>query len=313
MGGGGPAPVVVGVDARPVRHTVEWAAAEAAARGRPLRLVHACPPPTDPGSVAHGGGLGLGARDDGGILREAVGWARAVAPELEVTTRVVAGGPVAALASQDADLLVVGHRGVGRSRGAPAGSIGIAVCARAAGPVAVVPPDRDAGPGRSRARVVVGVDAPDRSAPAIGFAFRAAAQRGTGLTALHAWTPRPPADFSGITDDRAVAGVVAGRALADALAPWRARYPGVDTRAELVRDDPARALVAESAGAALLVVGSRGRGALTGILFGSVSHAALRGAHCPVAVVRSAARRRHPISATIRSRSDGEGNPQSGR
>ncbi|MFC4945147.1 universal stress protein [Pseudonocardia sp. GCM10023141] len=49
--------------------------------------------------------------------------------------------------------------------------------------------------------------------------------------------------------------------------------------------DPAQALVAESRGAALVVVGSRGRGHVRGTLLGSVSQAVVAHAHCPIAVV----------------------------
>jgi nucleotide-binding universal stress UspA family protein len=63
---------------------------------------------------------------------------------------------------------------------------------------------------------------------------------------------------------------------------------GVDVQRTVVEDRrPAEALVELSTDADLLVVGSRGRGGFTELLLGSVSHAAVLHAACPVVVVPS--------------------------
>jgi len=64
--------------------------------------------------------------------------------------------------------------------------------------------------------------------------------------------------------------------------------PDVDVQRRVVEGAPATMLVAESAGLDLLVVGSRGRGGVTGTVIGSVSRACLHHAPCPVAVVHDA-------------------------
>ena len=72
---------------------------------------------------------------------------------------------------------------------------------------------------------------------------------------------------------------------AQAMDSKRILIPRIDVQTTLVHSHPAQALIDESDGAELIVVGSRGRGGFTGMLLGSVSQAVLHHAACPVAVV----------------------------
>ncbi len=73
--------------------------------------------------------------------------------------------------------------------------------------------------------------------------------------------------------------------LADALAHWAQRYPSVPAHANVVPGRTAPVLVNASGKAPLLVLGARGHGGLPGRRLGSVSHAVLHHADCPVAIV----------------------------
>jgi nucleotide-binding universal stress UspA family protein len=221
-------------------------------------------------------------------LDEAVSRARLVAPEGRVTPRLVTGPAGCALLDQslDADLLVLGHR-FGRMRRLDTWSVDAKVVAHATCPVAVVGPFRTVPPGPSAARVVVGVDSPTQSSAAIGYAYHAAAQRGIGLTALHAWKHRGAVDLDGVIDDVGATEENERRVLDRALEGWERRFPGVSVEARLVRGCPARALITESAGAALTVVGSRIRQGLRRVLVGRMSQMLIRSAYGPVAVIRS--------------------------
>jgi nucleotide-binding universal stress UspA family protein len=75
--------------------------------------------------------------------------------------------------------------------------------------------------------------------------------------------------------------------LGESLALWREKFPEVEVVSEVMRGRPARILAGASARADLLVVGTRGRGGLAGLLLGSVSHALLHHARWPMVVVPS--------------------------
>ncbi|WP_238012284.1 universal stress protein [Dactylosporangium sp. AC04546] len=287
--------VVVGVDGSPdALRAVEWAAADAARRHRPLRIVHACVWPTVYAPMALPGPPALfeetmrEAAEQ--IIDEAVTLARVVAPALEVSTEVPVKQPTAALveASRHACAVVIGNRGLGGFTGLLLGSVGIQLAAHASCPVVVVrQADRPAG--AEAGRVVVGVDGSHDAARALAFAFEQASFRGVGLTAVQAYrwpSSTGPGDLMPLVYDPAELRDDEDRALAEAIGGWAGKYPDVDVRRAAASGRPAEVLTELSAGAELVVVGSRGRGGFAGLLLGSVSQAVIHHAACPVAVVR---------------------------
>jgi nucleotide-binding universal stress UspA family protein len=132
--------------------------------------------------------------------------------------------------------------------------------------------------------VLVGIDGSPVSELATAIAFDEASRRGVELTALHAWSDFEVLALSGV--DWPALQSEADRSLAERLAGWQERYPDVRVHRLVVRDRPARQLIDESQSAQLVVVGSHGRGGLTGMLLGSVSNAVLHAVRMPVIVAR---------------------------
>lgn len=285
------APIVVGVDGSPqAQVALEWAAAEASHMRRPLRIVHGfiwplmgVPLGPAPGGPSHGGLQAEAER----LLADAETHARSTAPDVDVTSRLVTGAATRVLLDQalDAELVVVGNRGLGGFLGLLVGSVGVEVAAHAPCPVVIVRARPADAPQPSTGSVVVGVDGSDASNLAVGFAFRAASHWGRGITAVHAREAPEPLDpaLMKAADEIEEA---ERRLLEESLDRERQRFPDVDVRSKVVNAHPGRALVEESADAELVVVGSRGRGGFTGLLLGSVSQAVVHHARCPVAVVR---------------------------
>ena len=140
-------------------------------------------------------------------------------------------------------------------------------------------------PGR-RPIIVVGVDGSPSSEEALRWALRQAAVTGGQVHAVTAWHLPTTTGWDTALDDVDWA-AQAQRTLDTAL---DAAHPDgtPDVQRHVVEGSAARVLVERAADADLLVVGSRGRGALTGMLTGSVALHVLAHAACPVVVVHGA-------------------------
>ena len=286
-------PVVAATDGSPAAiEAAEWAAVEAARRGRRLELVHV---PAWPGFVAT---TLPGWPNWDAEMFETVGCAaleetrlavRAREPELPVSTEMIRGPVTEALVGRSAgtELLVLGRRGRGRFPDLIAGATVSQVAQYARCPVVVVPQHTTAdedGPG-----IVLGVDIAPGCEPAIGFAFEAATRCRLPITAVRGWTlltDEPGILSLGPTRLSQELESEQRRLLSEALAGWCTKYPDVPVRTMTIREHAGRALVETSRGAHLLVVGARGAGGFAGLLLGSVSDTVVRHAPCPVAVVR---------------------------
>ena len=137
--------IVVGIDGSPTaRLATRWAAREAELRHADLILVSAWNMPLDgynfgdvPFSEEALKSLEIEAEER---LAEAAEEARGVATNLWIMTQAVQGQAASALlqASRDADLLVIGSRGLGGFRGLLLGSVGQQCVDHASCPVVVV-------------------------------------------------------------------------------------------------------------------------------------------------------------------------------
>ncbi|MER6156319.1 universal stress protein [Streptomyces sp. NPDC001868] len=307
--------ITVGLDgSRESRAAAEWAAREARLLGLPLKLVHVWEPVPDP--IAQAPLLGAEThrhwtwRSEMGVP-PAEGWERIPREAAEglrlrhlgvdVTTEQLSGRPseVLAGAAKDAELLVLGSRGLSGIGGFLAGSVGLAVVAHAERPVVLVRAGEQAADEHEMdpvgipsaatpfRPVVLGFDIESPDEEVIEFAFAAAARRRTSLRVVHGWNP-PPYYAYGLSADLELHGALARRettALTEMLRPWRAKYPDVEVTEESHYGTPGNHLVDASREASLVVVGRRVRRSPFGAHIGPVTHAVLHHSAAPVAVV----------------------------
>lgn len=291
--GAGNGPVVVGYDnSDEARFALAFAADQAADRQVPLRIVLAYT------LVVTDLGLGTGVPWDEQMVdsiaelankdaAEAADGVRAAHRDLAVEV-IAQPGPAAAVIlenAQDASLVVVGSRGRSGWRDKLVGGTSRQVATHCKAPTILVRTPEPVGD-----RVVVGIDGSPDSVRALAFAFDYASRAGLRLEAVHSWDVPPIGAITGVPSPeppemvRTIANNEA-RAALEQLAGFGDRYPDVAVEHKIVRGSPVKTLVTESQGAALVVVGSRGRGGFAGLVLGSVSHGVLHHATCNVAIV----------------------------
>jgi nucleotide-binding universal stress UspA family protein len=286
--------VVVGFDGSDAAdRALDWAAAAAQAHGLPLTLLAALPD-------AEGEILDVQDPEEQDLVDEDVAErltagidrARATHPSLQVTGLVHPESPVESLieASQTADLLVMGSRGMGGFAGLLLGSTTMNVAPYAHCPVVVLyEPDERTRTAVANARhpeeIIVGFDGSVYAERALRFALAHAAVTGLAVAVVVVSKGRsedPPEQVDPADDDLGPA----VRELLQRAAGLAEAHPGVVVTYLHGHGRPAGVLIEEAAGAALAVVGVRGRGGFAQLLLGSVGLQMLLHAECPVAVVR---------------------------
>ena len=283
--------IVVGVDGSPASNfAVCWAARDAAMRNVPLTLVHMVNATTTWPQVPMAAEALAWQEDDGRrLLQEAVKIAEdatRTSRRIDIARELWHAPPAPTLVemSDEAEMVVVGSYGRGAIGRALLGSVSSGVVRRASCPVAVIHDEDPLMPYPQQAPVLVGIDGSPASELATAIAFDEASRRGVELKAVHAWSDTQVFELPGV--DWAAVKEEAKRSLAERLAGWQERYPDVTVHRIVVCDRPARQLIEQSESAQLTVVGSHGRGGLTGILLGSVSNAVVHSVRMPVIVAR---------------------------
>lgn len=278
--------IIVGYDrSADARAAAAWALDEASRTGALVEFFYAYQWPTwaPAASMVPGPAVypdGETDRAIRGALDEAVIQARLTHPEVRTEISIVHANAALTLVdrSQEASLIVVGSQGHSGVTGL-LGSISIAVSAHAHCPVIVVKkrpvPD---------ARVVAGVDDSAAAEHVLAFAVEQAVARDVPLTVIRAFPP-----VTGIWEDATLVNrtitAEERQPFDDLVAAWQAKYPALSITAKAEIDHPAGALIRAGKDAQLIVVGSRGRGALRGMLLGSVSQNLLHRSDCTVAIV----------------------------
>lgn len=283
--------VTVGLDGSPESlAAARWAADEAEKRKLTLRLLHAWPllapePTRVPAEVDQN----YWAKR---LVHTAQAELQARHPGLSIVGNLVADDAQNALlqAAAEAEMLVLGSRGLEPVESYFLGDVSMPVVARAKRPVVLVRARTDgegAAAPASAGRVVVALKLHGSSDDLLDFAFHTAAARGVPLQAVHGRSVPLHARVPWGVDHNVTEEITrdALKELGKALRPWREKYPLVEVVDGIRLESPAQAAVRAAEGAALLVVGRREHRPGLAPHLGPVAQAAIHHGRCPVAVV----------------------------
>ncbi|MFG2139911.1 universal stress protein [Streptomyces sp. NPDC048650] len=279
--------ITVGLDGTPESlSAARWAAREARLRAARLRLLHAwvmlAQEPSSPAPDE---------RDQNywphRLMNEAREAVRAREPDLPLDETLVNHDPLEALkeAAAQSDLLVLGSRALGALSRYVLGETGLHLVAHTETPVVLVRARQE---GAERPDdVVVGLSLHGPCEALLAFAFHSAARRGVTLRAVHGQhLPAHAYNRGGGVEPYAAktAAQDARQELAEALRPWREKFPDVVVDARVELESPAPALLRDATDAGLLIVGRRRKRRLAPRI-GHVVQAVVHHAPCAVAVV----------------------------
>ena len=269
--------IVAGYDGSPAGgDALRWAAREAWARHTVLTVFLAsdlAPPgePTLPDLV------GLASQRGEHSVARGLQYAESVVGSDWIRAEVSGQPPAQALCerSKAAEMVVLGSHGHGRLPGLLLGSVPWHVAMHGHGRVVIIrgkwrPVNQSPGP------VVAGVDGSAASEGVIAFAFEEAALRDAHLVAVCAL-----ADSAGRLGEMHRVEDEFGQEMDQK----EKEHPDLTVIRQVVVGAPRPALLTAAHDAQMIVVGSRGRGNLEGMVLGSVAQALLHHSPCPVGVV----------------------------
>jgi nucleotide-binding universal stress UspA family protein len=277
--------IIVGVDgSEQSRTALNWALDRASARNGEIELLHVADDSFLSESVAF---LSEAQRASEQMLEAECAYAASRGFTGVVTGTAIVGHPIAEVeeASKHGDLVVLGAHEGSRLAGSFFGTRAVKIAATAFCPVAVIPFIQ-----KPEARgVVVGIDGSEASQKAIAFAAEEASIRGVTLHAVYAWMPPLTPGLEYLWSDELADAQrnAADEAIAIGIAGLATRYPDLVIQRHTIQAPPVAALLNVAENAELLVVGSRGRGGITRLLLGSVSHGVLQKLPCPTIVTRA--------------------------